>query len=718
MKSILQAFSALAISAAGISCSNEITVNLTPAPDGVKTISEFTAEPEYGPATKLKLDKDGTVSWGEDEFICVFSDTDDVQSFWKDKGGNVFRNNTPVSGKEFFAYYPGDSAFSVDPDNRKVLIYSTYGEGICLPNHSVRLPMTAKSRGPTLSFKHAAGLLHISVKGTQRIKEIRVQGNLKEMLCGNAYIDMDEDIPVMKFREYLSWRTECYCQTNTKLSEDKPLDVYFVLPPMTFENGFSVIMTLDDKEVSKSTNKRVTIERGMIKSFSVIDVNSVIQEEEDAILAEREALVAFYNALDGPNWIDNTNWCSDKPVGEWSGVTVNDAGRVRYMVFQSNGLKGELPEEIGAFTELEQFIIQDELVYGSLPASIANWKRIENLFLCQNRLGGAFPPVLRKLKLLTTLVLTGAVDYDTGERLDYEYLSGPLPEWIGELSKLQFLELSGNYFSGEIPKSLNQLKDLHSLDLGANLFSGPLPDLSGMNHLTSIFLQGNFFSGSVPAEYAKLMDNDGMLNFWFFNNNLSGWIPEEIVRHPNFAEFAYMFLANQRPGYQLLIDDTKVPACRHVFKTFSGDTLNLGKLYSKADYTLIVRWAEWCNPSKLFIPVALNLAHKYMASGLQTVWAYAGGNETARKDYMSTSGLDKEKYHIVESTSSDCFSPASGDHAVWMNWLGYGTPFVEVVNRDGYIVFIDDAEPYTYYRSYSFSHERGDLASFLSKLFD
>ena len=31
--------------------------------------------------------------------------------------------------------------------------------------------------------------------------------------------------------------------------------------------------------------------------------------------------VKFYNSTNGDNWTRNTNWCSDKPITEWSGVS-------------------------------------------------------------------------------------------------------------------------------------------------------------------------------------------------------------------------------------------------------------------------------------------------------------------------------------------------------------------------------------------------------------
>ena len=35
-------------------------------------------------------------------------------------------------------------------------------------------------------------------------------------------------------------------------------------------------------------------------------------------------LVAFYNATDGPNWIDNQNRLTDSPLTDWAGVNADE----------------------------------------------------------------------------------------------------------------------------------------------------------------------------------------------------------------------------------------------------------------------------------------------------------------------------------------------------------------------------------------------------------
>ena len=43
---------------------------------------------------------------------------------------------------------------------------------------------------------------------------------------------------------------------------------------------------------------------------------------------DREALVALYNATDGPGWDDDENWLTDAPLDDWRGVEIDDNGRV------------------------------------------------------------------------------------------------------------------------------------------------------------------------------------------------------------------------------------------------------------------------------------------------------------------------------------------------------------------------------------------------------
>lgn len=93
------------------------------------------------------------------------------------------------------------------------------------------------------------------------------------------------------------------------------------------------------------------------------------------LTVERNALEALYKALDGDNWANNTNWCSDKHPSEWYGIRANE-GHVWELELVNNRLKGVLPEEIGDLNYLRWFNLSTDaspdhnVITGSIPESI------------------------------------------------------------------------------------------------------------------------------------------------------------------------------------------------------------------------------------------------------------------------------------------------------------------------------------------------------------
>ena len=54
---------------------------------------------------------------------------------------------------------------------------------------------------------------------------------------------------------------------------------------------------------------------------SMRDEVTVVQSVGSDSDPERTALRAIYDAASGSGWFRSTNWCSDRPLGEWYGVT-------------------------------------------------------------------------------------------------------------------------------------------------------------------------------------------------------------------------------------------------------------------------------------------------------------------------------------------------------------------------------------------------------------
>ena len=120
---------------------------------------------------------------------------------------------------------------------------------------------------------------------------------------------------------------------------------------------------------------------------------------------ERAALVALYGATNGANWTNRANWLSDKPLGEWHGVTIDFAGRVTGLDLELNRLSGEIPSELGNLTNLMWMFLLGNPLSGSIPSELGKLSNLTSLHLHTNRLSGSIPSELGKLTNLQQLFL-------------------------------------------------------------------------------------------------------------------------------------------------------------------------------------------------------------------------------------------------------------------------------------------------------------------------
>ena len=298
---------------------------------------------------------------------------------------------------------------------------------------------------------------------------------------------------------------------------------------------------------------------------------------QESVTADREALVALYNATDGENWGNNENWLSEEPLEDWYGVTVGD-GRVTGLHLWRNQLTGSIPAELGDLSSLTQLSLNNNRQYvretrafeggltGSIPPELGNLSSLTVLWLGGNQLTGPIPTELGNLSSLTGLgasrylggnQLTGSIPSElgnlssltglslfnnqltgsippelgklsslTGLNLFNNQLTGPIPTELGNLSSLTGLSLGGNQLTGTIPSELADLASLTGLSLGGNQLTGPIPsELGDLSSLTGLSLGGNQLTGTIPSELADLSN---LRSLSLFNNQLTGTIPSEL----------------------------------------------------------------------------------------------------------------------------------------------------------------------------------------------
>ena len=174
-------------------------------------------------------------------------------------------------------------------------------------------------------------------------------------------------------------------------------------------------------------------------------------------------LVTLYNAADGPNWKNNTNWLSDVPLGQWRGVTTDGDGRVTRLDLTGNRLAGEIPPELGRLSNLRWLDLGDNQLRGAIPPQLGNLSNLTLLSIARNRLTGKIPVELGRLSNLEWLYL------------DDNELTGRIPPELGRLSNLEYLNLARNHLSGETPPELEGLSGLKRLRISGNRLTGCIP---------------------------------------------------------------------------------------------------------------------------------------------------------------------------------------------------------------------------------------------------
>lgn len=526
------------------------------------------------------------VIWEQSDAIGIFSNATaeavryDLTEIQGDEAR--FESETGVSGEEFYAFYPYSAQSAVE--GTKISYRLTDGQDYRTGSFDTGdCPMVAKSTHSDFRFLQTCGIIRLRLTGTMAVSSIRLQGNNGEALAGDGTIDIASDAPMFTIDGSGDKLTAIQLRTsaNVQLSESGVTEFYFVVAPQTFTQGITVDITgtINGKEqtIRKQTQKSITVTRSVISSFAAVDTDAELEPEGPT---DRDVLIALYDATNGDNWTNHTNWCSDKPLSEWYGVTLDySQERVQYIHLSYNNLVGSIPEEIGNLTELYTLDLSGNTLTGEIPSSIGNMHILGYLYLNNNQLTGSIPQEIGNLSDLRACYI-------------YEnQLMGNIPSEFGNLINLEYCYLFGNQLTGEVPETLSRLTKLQAMDFSDNMLGGDVPE-------------------AVTAT-----------DWWQING--------------------YRCIEQNEPGgftfetLNLYIPDFTATDNR-------GNTIRTIDIVSSHKVTLYYVWATWCGYSKAFHPVMSELYQRYKNHSLEIIGICTDGmdNPADADNYIESNDME------------------------------------------------------------------------------
>lgn len=331
-------------------------------------------------------EKSVSVSWEAGDIIGIY--TKQQQGVYRYSAQSSAKQSLFLPEGEQMDNYPGDSVYAFYPiqegkpfEYPKIalpqLLSQHYNNGEFNSDYDFLYSKSIIENGKVnMSFKHLYAFIKMTIN-TDLIKGID-----SFMLYASDYIACYEDEEsnglyydintgkIVGGMAYNLW----YNFPDEAIYSNKELTCYIAILPVP--EGTELKFEVWENENSKIIYERKAPDGGF-KAGHVYELNISENNYEEQAKKEKEALIALYKATDGDNWINNENWCSDRPLDEWYGVDYW-SGHVRWFDLSNNGLKGSIPKELAALNSLDYINLCGNSLSGDIPEEITEsewWKK-------------------------------------------------------------------------------------------------------------------------------------------------------------------------------------------------------------------------------------------------------------------------------------------------------------------------------------------------------
>ncbi|KAM3306657.1 hypothetical protein P3S67_013527 [Capsicum chacoense] len=225
--------------------------------------------------------------------------------------------------------------------------------------------------------------------------------------------------------------------------------------------------------------------------------------------------------------------------------TIFNISRIKFIAFTGNSLSGSLPNGLcNGLPALKGLYLSYNKLHGHMPTSLSNCSQLQLLSLSVNEFNGPIHSEIERLSNLQEFYLgnnhfTGTDNSTRNSKsklgMEDNQITVFVPISIFNISSLQTLTLAPKNLSGFLPREIGNLTKMQPLQISEN----KLIEISNLVELEELDLAFNSFSGSLDMEIFNI---SGLRIIDLSFNNLSGSLPPNIDSIlPNIEE---LYLAN------------------------------------------------------------------------------------------------------------------------------------------------------------------------------
>lgn len=253
-------------------------------------VFEASFENSTDKTTKTYIDNKNMVRWTKDDRVSIFvANTSNCEYKFDGKTGanngsfSALSNPVEITSDILsanYAVYPYSESNKMNANGELSIVLPSvqkYAESSFGLGSNTMVAVTEDKSDTFLQFKNLCGYIVVGLYGEGTVRSLSLQGNDGEKIAGTAaVVARYGKSPEITMSSTATEIITVDCGENGIVlgsSENYATEFWFCVPPVTFENGFSVTITdIDGATVVKDVQSSMTVNRNVINRMSNLEI--------------------------------------------------------------------------------------------------------------------------------------------------------------------------------------------------------------------------------------------------------------------------------------------------------------------------------------------------------------------------------------------------------------------------------------------------------------